>query len=340
MTANVSLLSRLRRSTTLFPEGTLSETAVRRVHDNAPVGLIEVDRVGRILWSNPRARTLLGLADGAPVYRDGRNDKGTVVSIRDNCATESYVGILRKLARGEPVNDVHCSLCRPDGRTLKVAVDAASQLSGKGRVVRIVYALHETNGRGDVGSNMEELSGDLSTAWRGMDRKRAPETVITAHELQQGVGQPLIAAWLELDACRAACGNTDHPAMLGRLELMASFLREAVFNLHLTTAKCPSTALDNTVVGRTRWEDCRSGSDNRRLHPSSMISAAGALAGALTVRRAPFAAACSSDCLVTRRLSQAQPESGSPGARSPLRPQHECRRPPGDGLVPSGTNPR
>jgi len=266
-TAKPNLLSRFRRNTTLRLESTLSEMAMWRVRDNAPVGLVEVDRAGRILWSNPRARTILGLEDGAPVYGDGRDDKGMVVSIQDTCATESYVGILRKLARGELVNDVHCSLRRPDGRKLKIAIDAASQLSEEGRVDRIVYAMHETKGRGDAGADMDESSGGLSAALRGVEHKRAPESVMTARELEEGVGQPLTAAWLELDACRAALGNTDHPAMLGRLELIVSLLREAVFNLLSTTAKYPSAALDGAVVERTRRDDFRSGSVNRCLHP-------------------------------------------------------------------------
>lgn len=233
----LSLLSHLRHNATLFLDSVLSKAAGARVCENAPVGLVEVDRAGRILWSNPRACTILGLEDNAPACSDGRDDMGVAASMRDACASESYVGILRKLARGELVNDVHCSLCRPDGKKLQIAIDAAPQLSEEGRVERIVYALHETNGRGDAAAGMEDPSGELSAALRGADHEHAPEPIITASELEQGVGQPLAAAWLELDACRADLGNTDHPAVRGRLELMASLLREATLNVLSTAAK-------------------------------------------------------------------------------------------------------
>jgi len=96
---------------------------------------------------------------------------------------------------------------------------------------------------------------------------RAPRemNVSLARALDDGVGQPLTAAWLELDACRAALGNTDHPALLGRLELTAALLREAVFNLLSTTAKIRPDALAGAEVECAQREECRPGSDKKYL---------------------------------------------------------------------------
>lgn len=94
----------------------------------------------------------------------------------------------------------------------------------------------------------EELSTAAPNALRGEDHERVTELILTEYELEQFVGEPLTAAWLELDSCRSALGDTDHPAILGRLDLVASLLREAVFNLLSTSAKCRTAAVDDPVA--------------------------------------------------------------------------------------------
>jgi hypothetical protein len=96
---------------------------------------------------------------------------------------------------------------------------------------------------------------------------RAPREmgVSLAYALDDGVGQPLTAAWLELDACRAALGNTDHPALRGRLELTAALLRDAVFNLLSTTAKIRTDALAGAEVACAQGEECLPGRDKKHL---------------------------------------------------------------------------
>lgn len=94
----------------------------------------------------------------------------------------------------------------------------------------------------------EEFSRGLPDAQRGVTRERVRDLIITAHELEQRVAEPLTAAWLELDSCRSVLGAMDHPAVIGRLDLVASLLREAVFNLLSTSAKCRIAALDDQTV--------------------------------------------------------------------------------------------
>lgn len=94
----------------------------------------------------------------------------------------------------------------------------------------------------------EELSRGLPAALRGVDRERVRDLLTTAHEFEQRVGEPLTAAWLELDSCRCVLGDTDHPAIRGHLDMVASLLREAAFNLLSTSAKCRIAALDGQAV--------------------------------------------------------------------------------------------
>jgi len=93
-----------------------------------------------------------------------------------------------------------------------------------------------------------ELSVELPEALRGVDREHVGDLIPTACELEHQVGEPLTAAWLELDNCRSALGDTDHPAILGRLELAAALVREAAFNLHAASAKCRTAALEGQMV--------------------------------------------------------------------------------------------
>jgi hypothetical protein len=93
-----------------------------------------------------------------------------------------------------------------------------------------------------------ELSVVLPEVLRGVERERVRDLIMTACELEHQVGEPLTAAWLELDNCRSALGDTDHPAILGRLELAAALVREAAFNLLTASAKCRTAALDGQVV--------------------------------------------------------------------------------------------
>lgn len=111
-----------------------------------------------------------------------------------------------------------------------------------------------------------ELSPELSEVLHGVDRKHVRDLIMTACELEHEVGEPLTDAWLQLDACRSVLRDTDHPAILGRLDLVASLLREAVFSLLSTSAKCRTAAIDAPAVASARGENCRSDSDNRGLY--------------------------------------------------------------------------
>ena len=95
-----------------------------------------------------------------------------------------------------------------------------------------------------------ELSVELPETLQGVSHKRVRDLVMTADEFEHGVGEPLTDAWLQLDACRSALGNTDHPAISGRLDLVAALLREAVFNLLSTAAECRTAAVENQGIAR------------------------------------------------------------------------------------------
>ncbi len=165
--SSLELLARVRRNSALLLDETLRESALQRLIDDVPLGLLEVDREGLVLWCNPLARSLLGL-DSAGTAGYSYEPGGQVAcGIADIMASESYVGILRRIAKGETVNDVHCRLSRSDGTLINVAIDAGPRLSHNGRVERIIYALHESVGAASYANG----SGHISHGRKAKDHR-------------------------------------------------------------------------------------------------------------------------------------------------------------------------
>ncbi len=156
--SNLELLAQVRRNTMLLLDEALRESALQRLIDDVPVGLLEVDREGVVLSCNPLARSLLGLETTSIRGYNHEPYGGVACSIADIMASESYVGILRRVAEGQKVNDVHCRLRRSDGTLIDVTINASPRLSRDGRVERIIYALHESAMPGTICPTVGHIS--------------------------------------------------------------------------------------------------------------------------------------------------------------------------------------
>jgi len=200
--ANFGLLERVREHTLAAIEATGTAVALQRMVDRAPVGLVEMDRGGAVLWANRQALALLGIDEYGTQSLAGPSAPWRVESIGDVPYRQSWARVTRRLVRGQTLHDLHCVLSGPGGRRLTVMVDVSPRLSEGGRLARVDCAMREAPGV----SRARDLDGG------------------------SGVGaalEPLTYAWLELDACRQS-PDRNAADVSGRLDILAALLREAV----------------------------------------------------------------------------------------------------------------
>lgn len=203
--ANLALLERVREHAAAALDAMSSSIAMQRVIDSCPVGLVELDRNGGVVWSNRRAHAVLDMGEFETRGIAGPAAPWTVDSINGVPYERAWVGIARRLVRGETVTGLLCRLSRLRGRTMTVRIDVSPRLSGDGRISRLLCA---------VCDDTESQS------------RRVPDV---DGQLDKAI-EPLTHAWLEIDAVRQSLSGDDMEAA-GRLDIAAALLRETVANV-------------------------------------------------------------------------------------------------------------
>jgi PAS domain-containing protein len=226
---NLALLERVKAHSVAAMEATAAGVRMQRLVDSSPVGLVELDRSGAVLWANRRAQDMLGAAIDVRIPA-GQSKRWAVESIDGVPYAASWTGLARRLCRGEMVSDLHCVLTGRPGERLDLRVDVSPRHSEEGRISRIMCAVCEQQ----------------STPRRRTD----PVT-----RLSRDVLAPLTQAWLELDAGRQSIrhGNAD---ISGQLEIVAGLIRETVAGLVTCTSE-PAHP-DMAAVGsgaRCSWQE-------------------------------------------------------------------------------------
>ncbi|MGZ3475733.1 MAG: PAS domain S-box protein [Polyangiales bacterium] len=156
---------------------------LRTVLDECPIGIILVDEGGRHLDVNPMQRRILG--------RDLDPDQGTA-QILDTIRSPDGRPLTRdelpgmRALRGERIENLELQLCRPDGQTIPILVNAAPLPSPTGTNDAVVAI------------------ADISVV-KELDRLRAEWGAVVAHDLQQ----PLNAIALQAQLLGRSAGATD-----------------------------------------------------------------------------------------------------------------------------------
>ena len=129
----------LRRSTLSSPDGQTDLTA--RIMDSSPVGILVLDRAGRVEFANRRAQTVLGSlvgdlqAGGCPGHGVTDHD-GQPIDTED-------LPTRKVLATGRPVSGARIAFHGPDGRSMYVVISASPLLGRSGDIERIIETFEE-----------------------------------------------------------------------------------------------------------------------------------------------------------------------------------------------------
>lgn len=212
---------------------------LRQIVDDVPIGLLSVDRHGEIIWSNRAAKELLGLSPDAMDETEGRARVCTIASVNGADPVDSYVRIIRQLARGKTVRDIHCLLCRQDGSAFELQVGVAPTLSGNHRIDHVLMTLQSLDDEADRAQGGSHPSwSDVRAILNVVNTGSATKRGYLAHELQSGVVEELQCAWLELDALRQEARQTDQTGLAGCLDSIASYLQRAAAHAVMLRSEC------------------------------------------------------------------------------------------------------
>ncbi len=222
---------------------------LERISDNAPVGLVEIDRDGEISWTNRQARRILGMRDEPSDDYHDRAHVCAVSSIGGSAPCDAYRPIVRQLARGRVVRDVRCVLLRADGTSFALNIDVSADLSENRRIDRAVIALHTpcegaSSSADDRRPSWEEVRALLNV----VNTRAASNRAEIAGRIQRGIADSLRYTWLEFDALKQDLEKQGDPFVSGRLETIASLLREATANAVDVGAVCRPQVWDHHGV--------------------------------------------------------------------------------------------
>ncbi len=248
---NVRSVERVRQHVELALNARRQHLALERIVDNSPVGLVEVDREGRILWGNQQAQTLLGFHMSGAFWSGTQTTDYTLAGIDEAGSGGGYSSVARRLLRGEVVTDIRCVLCRADGTSVELRVDAAPTLSANGRLDRVSYALHEVlRSKSEPGAS-EPSSGEVLPVSGVMSDQSIAKRVEIAADLERSVTSLLQSAWIELDSLRREESTTGEPVVADRLDTVACLLHEAAGNAATVSSRCWPLLFDDLGIGAT-----------------------------------------------------------------------------------------
>ncbi len=246
---NVRSEEQVREHAALALNAGRQHIALERIIDSAPVGLVEVDRKGHIIWSNQQAQRLMGFYLGEAFLSGTPAARYTIDGIYEDGSGGRYFSVARRLLKGEAVTDIRCVLRRSDGTSLGLRIEAAPSLSPKGRLERVTYSLHEDfPRRSEPGASEPSADERLSFPGDMADQSIAKRVEIAA-DFERSVMSPLQSAWIELDSLRWDESIAGEPMVAGRLNSVACLLHEAAGNAATVSSRCWPLLFDDLGIG-------------------------------------------------------------------------------------------
>jgi len=245
--ANLRMADELSRYSMLALRNAAQYCDLQRVANTAPVGIIEVSREGDIAWTNQEAELLLGMTEhGASSGADG--PVCTVASIDGAEPAVAYARIARRLVRGETVRGIRCVLCRPDGASFTVRVDATPDVSDNHRLERVTLALLPEDGTEAESDDSRPSWNEVRALLNVVNTKSVTKRADIAQGLQNGVVDVLRCAWIEFDSLRQEMARKQEPAVSGCLDAIAFQLQEATANATALASTCWPNVWDHHGV--------------------------------------------------------------------------------------------
>jgi diguanylate cyclase (GGDEF)-like protein/PAS domain S-box-containing protein len=190
-----------------------------RIAEISPVGILLVNRTGRITFANANAEKVLGLPREEIVRRTHDAREWHITDPAGNPVPEADLPVRRAMSGGQPVYDVQLAFAWPNGRRqILLSINASPLFDQAGEIEGVVVAIEDITERKHMEQELErQAHTDFLTgaASRRHFLARAEEAI----RLARRYSHPLSLLMLDLDHFKAV--NDTHGHHVGDLVLKA-----------------------------------------------------------------------------------------------------------------------
>lgn len=133
-----------------------TDLTATRIMDSSPVGILVLDRQGRIEFANRRAQTCLGPLVGELKAWECGSDGPILADHEGRLLEAADLPSRRVLATGHPVSGVRMAFQRPGGECLYAVISASPLLGRTGDVERVIETIEDVTSEVLAGRNLRD----------------------------------------------------------------------------------------------------------------------------------------------------------------------------------------
>ncbi|MEW6211651.1 MAG: PAS domain-containing protein, partial [Acidobacteriota bacterium] len=120
---------------------------VSRLMETSPVGIVRVDRTGRIAFANQRAEQILGLARDEITQRSYNASEWKIADDAGGPIPDEQLPFRQVIESGQPVYDVRLGIESSDGRRVYLSINGAPIIDEAGQIDGMVAAIEDITER-------------------------------------------------------------------------------------------------------------------------------------------------------------------------------------------------
>jgi len=184
---------------------------LRRIMETSPVGIVVVNREGRVTFANPQAEKVLGLSKNEITRRIYNAPEWHITTGAGDLFPDEELPFRRVMSTGQPVYKAQHAITWPNGQRRCLSINGAPILTEAGEIESVVFALEDITERKQAEKELQQ-SNDLlraiieatPTAIVGMDLDGNVQTVwnpaaekMLGWSAQEVMGRPLPSVPLE-----------------------------------------------------------------------------------------------------------------------------------------------
>ena len=162
---------------------------IARLVETSPVGIVMVNREGKITFANAQAEHILGLQRDEITQRTYNDPRWRITDYAGQPYPDDQLPFAYVMRTGQPVQNVRHAIAQPDGHRVALSINAAPLFDEHGSVAGIVATLYEI---ADISSAVEEktreatettsLSPEVVALWQSFWREwRLPVNTLSAY---------------------------------------------------------------------------------------------------------------------------------------------------------------
>jgi PAS domain S-box-containing protein len=153
---------------------------VARIMDTSPAGITVVNREGQLMFADPRAEQVLGLAKDQLMGRMYNSPEWRIVDYQGFPLPDEALPFQRVMCTGAPVYDIRHAIEWADGRRVLLAINAAPLLDEAGQVDGMVAAINDVTSQVQAEGELKQHRDRLEE----LVRERTAELAVAKNQAE------------------------------------------------------------------------------------------------------------------------------------------------------------